>query len=77
MAVVSFDEANGSLELVHMHPTSGREPRELIFIGDGRRVVVANQDTDSLVVFAFDDATGRLQDLSLTSVPTPVCLRTA
>ena len=59
MAVVSFDEANGSLELVHMHPTSGREPRELIFIGDGRRVVVANQDTDSLVVFAFDDATGR------------------
>ncbi len=77
VAVVSFDEANGSLELVHMHPTSGREPRELIFIGDGRRVVVANQDTDSLVVFAFDDATGRLQDLSLTSVPTPVCLRTA
>ena len=77
VAVVRFEEADGSLELAHMHPTSGREPRELIFAGDGTRVIVANQDTDSLVVFAFDDATGRLQDLSLTSVPTPVCLRTA
>jgi 6-phosphogluconolactonase len=76
VAVVSFDEADGSLELVHMHPTSGREPRDLIFTADGSRVVVANQGTDSLVVFAFEDATGRLEDLSQTTVPTPVCLRT-
>jgi 6-phosphogluconolactonase len=76
VAVVSFDEADGSLELVHMHPTSGREPRDLIFTANGSRVVVANQGTDSLVVFAFEDATGRLEDLSQTTVPTPVCLRT-
>jgi 6-phosphogluconolactonase len=76
VAVVSFDEADGSLELVHMHPTSGREPRDLMFTANGSRVVVANQGTDSLVVFAFEDATGRLEDLSQTTVPTPVCLRT-
>jgi 6-phosphogluconolactonase len=77
VAVVSFEEPDGSLELVHMHPTSGREPRDLIFIGEGSRVVVANQDTGTLVVFAFADATGRLEELSQATVPTPVCLRTA
>jgi 6-phosphogluconolactonase len=77
VAVVRFELDDGSLELAHVHPTSGREPRDLIFTDDGRAVIVANQDTDSVVVFAFDDATGRLELLSKTTVPTPVCLRTA
>jgi 6-phosphogluconolactonase len=77
VAVVRFEEADGSLKLAHTHPTSGREPRELIFTDGGSRVVVANQDTDSIVVFGFDDATGRLDLLSETTVPTPVCLRIA
>jgi 6-phosphogluconolactonase len=77
VAVVRFKVADGSLELAHVHPTSGREPRDLVFTDDGSGVIVANQDTDSIVVFAFDDATGRLELLSKTTVPTPVCLRTA
>jgi 6-phosphogluconolactonase len=77
VAVVGFEQGDGSLNLAHMHPTGGREPRELIFTDGGSRVVVANQDTDSIVVFGFDDATGRLELISQTTVPTPVCLRTA
>lgn len=77
VAVVHFDEAEGSLRPAQMQSTSGREPRELIFTSGGNRVLVANQDSDSIVVFAFDDATGRLEPLSKTTVPTPVCLRFA
>lgn len=76
VAVVHFDVADGSLGLAHMQSTSGREPRDLIITSGGTRVLVANQDTDSVVVFAFDDTTGGLEFLSKTTVPTPVCLRT-
>ncbi|MEO7016585.1 MAG: beta-propeller fold lactonase family protein [Leifsonia sp.] len=41
----------------------------------GDRILVANQDSDSVAVFAFDDATRSLEFVSLANVPTPVCLR--
>lgn len=74
VAVVRFDEVDGSVTLVNTYPASGREPRELIFSDNGDRVLVANQGTDSIVVFAFEEAGGRLEQLSKTTVPTPVCL---
>ncbi len=74
IAVLGFDAASGSLELVGRHPSSGLGPRDLLVTRSGKRVVVANQDSSSIVVLAFDDLRGRLTTLTRTAVPTPACL---
>ena len=38
-------------------------PRALAFTPSGRHVVVANQDSDALTVFAFDQERGTLGEL--------------
>ncbi len=77
IAVFRFGRGDGGLELTQIQPTSGRAPREFVFDPDGRFVVVANQDSHTLVVFAFDDQAGRLSQLTSAPVPTPVCLAIA
>src|SRR6202012_6071363 len=53
IALFRFYAGPGSLELVESVPSSGREPREFIFSPDGRFVIVADQDSDALVVMEF------------------------
>jgi 6-phosphogluconolactonase len=60
-----------------VEPTSGREPREFVFDPDGRFVVVANQDSHTLVVFAFDEEACRLEKVTSAAAPTPACLAIA
>jgi 6-phosphogluconolactonase len=77
IAVFRFDPHDGSLELKQVQPTSGREPREFVFDPDGRFVVVANQDSHTLVVFAFDEGACHLERVTSATVPTPACLAIA
>jgi 6-phosphogluconolactonase len=74
IALFRFDPGQGSLELVESVPSSGREPREFIFSPDGRFVIVADQDSDVLVVMEFSDDEPGLHQISSALVPTPVCL---
>jgi 6-phosphogluconolactonase len=77
IAVFRFGPSDGSLQLTQVEPTAGREPREFVFDPDGDFVVVANQDSHTLVVFAFDEDTYRLEQVTSASVPTPACLAIA
>jgi 6-phosphogluconolactonase len=77
IAVLRFGHPDGSLALTQVQPTAGREPREFVFDPDGRFVVVANQDSHSLVVFAFDEENYRLDQVTSADVPTPACLAIA
>lgn len=77
IAAFRFDAEDGSLQLTQVQPTSGHEPREFVFDPDGSFVVVANQDSHSLAVFAFDERACSLQPVATASVPTPVCLAIA
>ncbi len=77
IAVFRYDSSDGSLELAQIQPTSGRQPRELVFDADGRIVVVANQDSHTVVVFAFDEGSAQLSEVTRATVPTPVCLTIA
>ncbi len=77
IAVFRFGHPDGSLALTQVQATAGREPREFVFDPDGRFVVVANQDSHTLVVFAFDEANYRLEQVTSAEVPTPVCLAIA
>ena len=74
IALFRFDAGPGSLELVESVPSSGREPREFVFSPDGRFVIVADQDSDALVVMEFSDDEPGLRQISSAPVPTPVCL---
>ena len=67
--------ANGVPTLVGHVPTGGKTPRNFWVDPRGQFVVVANQDTDNLVVFRRDAKTGMLtatgQELK---IPAPVCV---
>jgi 6-phosphogluconolactonase len=77
IAVFRFGPEDGSLELAQVQPTTGREPREFVFDPDGVFVVVANQDSHTLVVFAFDETACHLEQVTSAMVPTPACLAIA
>lgn len=59
-SLVSFaiDRASGMLRPIDRHATGGEEPREFALSADGRFVLVANQRSNSISVFARDPASG-------------------
>jgi 6-phosphogluconolactonase len=77
IAVLRFDAKLSCLELACLQSTSGRVPRDLVFAGDGRLVVVANQESDNLVAFEFDEGACGLQQVWSAPVPSPACLTSA
>jgi 6-phosphogluconolactonase len=74
IAMFRLDPASGKLTLEHVEPTRGREPRDICQTPDGEYLLVANQDTHSIVSFAIDEDEPTLRPVSATHVPSPVCL---
>jgi 6-phosphogluconolactonase len=74
IAMFRLDPASGTLTLVHVEPTRGGEPRDFCPTPDGEYLLVANQDTHSIVSFAIDEDEPTLRPVSATHVPSPVCL---
>jgi 6-phosphogluconolactonase len=55
--------------------TGGREPRGFQLTPDGRLLLVANQNSNNVVTFAVDEATGGLEATGVvTDVPSPTCV---
>ena len=75
VAVLRFDASDGTLELASQQSTYGREPRSWCSPPAETACIVANQDDDSIIVFAFDETSGTHEQLSVNAVPTPVCLQ--
>jgi 6-phosphogluconolactonase len=68
--------ATGELSLEQTMSTEGDWPRNFSLDPSGRWLLVANQKTDSIVVFVRDVDTGRLAPTShRLAIPSPVCLR--
>lgn len=66
-------------DLRHFHltrttPTQGRTPRHMAIAPGGRFLVVANQDSDRLEVFAIDVSGGTLTHVGGADTGTPTCL---
>jgi 6-phosphogluconolactonase len=76
IAVFSIAESTGALALEQTVSTEGDWPRNFALDPSRRWLLVANQRSGSVVVFARDPENGRL---TLTqqriAVPSPVCLR--
>lgn len=68
------DDRTGLLRYVGMTDCRGGVPRNFAIDPTGAYVIVANQDTDNMVVFSICQD-GSLDYVSETFAPTPVCVR--
>jgi 6-phosphogluconolactonase len=75
IAIFSIDE-DGKLKLQGYQSTLGKGPRHFIIDPTGGFLLVANQDSNNIVVFKRDKQTGLLTDLhQQIAVLKPVCLQ--
>lgn len=71
-------ETDGKLARTGRWPSGGATPRDFAFSPSGRHLVVANQDSDRLTVFAVDQTAGTLSDpLQHFDVGTPMSVKLA
>lgn len=76
LAIYRVDATTGKLNLIGHQPTLGKTPRNFYMDTRGEFVLVANQDTDEIVMFRRDKETGILHETSVRlQVPSPVCLK--
>lgn len=67
---------DGQLIPVQHIASGGRHPRHFCMTPDGSRLIVANRDSNNLVVFERDSKSGALHRTDQTvSIPAPVCVR--
>jgi 6-phosphogluconolactonase len=76
LAVFSVDPEAKTLMPVEYTPIQGQTPRNFVIDPSGAYVFSENQNTNNIVQFSRDAATGRLTPTGqvLTDVPTPVCM---
>ena len=75
IAVFMADKSTGTLELQQIIATAGRNPRDFSLDPSGQWLIVANQDSHLLTVFAVDIETGLLTKTEETAkLSMPVCI---
>jgi 6-phosphogluconolactonase len=76
IAVFSINPRKGTLTLVEITSTHGKEPRNFGIDPTGSYLLAANQHSDNIVVFKIDANTGRLTPTGqVVEAPTPVYVR--
>ena len=76
--VYAVDEATGRLSFVEHHSCLGRTPRDFAIDPSGRFLLVANQNSDAVVVFRIDPESGKLADAGQRAeIGTPMCVKFA
>lgn len=77
IAIFSIDQTNGRLTKVGYQAT-GIHPRNFIITPNGRYLLVACRDDDTIQIFRIDQHTGLLEDTSkMIELDMPVCLKFA
>ena len=75
---LAVDAASGRLRQTGRWPSGGKTPRDLELSPSGRHLLVANQDSDNITVFAVDAATGTLSaPIQQLPVGTPMTIKFA
>jgi len=76
IAMYSADPVTGELTFLGNQPVNGKTPRSFVIDPSGSFLLVANQDSDNVVTFRIDQATGMLTETGMdANIPTPVCLK--
>jgi 6-phosphogluconolactonase len=75
MATFAVSPADGKLTMIGKTSCGGKRPRHLTLDPTDRWLLVANQDTDTIAVFARDDKLGKLANEGKTfPLSRPQCL---
>jgi len=76
LAIFSINNSTGKLILAGHQSTMGEKPRNFNFDPSGNYLLVANQDSDEIVIFKRNKETGLLTDTGRRiSVGKPVCIK--
>jgi len=74
IAVFLINEESGMLEFIQDQDTHGKVPRDFIIDDTGRWLLVANQESDSIITFSIDQTTRKITKVSEVHAISPVCL---
>ncbi len=78
IGIFGINKSNGQLEWIDHQSTLGKTPRNFNFDPIGNFLLVANQNSDEIVIFKRDKETGMLTDTKKRiNVSKPVCLKWA
>lgn len=78
ITIFSIDKSTGKLKLEGYQPTLGKTPRNFIIDPTGNYLLVANQDSNNIVIFKRNKTTGLLEETGdQIQLPKPVCLKMA
>jgi len=78
ISVFSVNPVDGTLTFVQRLPSGGKGPRNFAIDPTGNWLLVAHQNSDSIIVFRIDPATGKLtQTFNRYEVGNPVCIKFA
>lgn len=76
ITVFEIDQETGELTFIGEQTTAGVAPRNFVIHPSGEFLLVANQDSDSVVTFRINEITGLLSDpVSVSEISTPVSLK--
>ena len=76
ITIFSINAASGKLKVVGYQPTLGKAPRNFSLDPSGNFLLVANQDSDDIIIFKRNKLTGMLTDTGKKiEVGKPVCLK--
>lgn len=76
IAVYAIDPVKGTLTLVEIVSSGGKEPRSFELDPSGHYLISANQNSDNLTVFHLDVNTGRLTPAGqVLEIGAPVCVK--
>lgn len=76
IAIYQIDKRNGTLTMNGLQSTLGKTPRNFTIDPTGKYLLIANQNSDEIVIFMRDIRTGLLTDTGKRiSVGKPVCLK--
>jgi 6-phosphogluconolactonase len=75
IAAFAIDPTKGTLRLVGQYSTRGKTPRHFAIDPTGKFLLAANEESNNIVVFKIDPATGALTPTGqVVEVPSPVCV---
>lgn len=76
ITVFKVDQKTGKLSAVGSQPVMGKTPRNFNFDPGGDYLLVANQNSDNVVIFKINHQTGMLTDTgNRIDVGSPVCIK--
>ncbi|MEO7767846.1 MAG: lactonase family protein [Ferruginibacter sp.] len=76
ITIFKINEITGKLKLAGRQSTLGKTPRNFNFDPSGNFLLVANQESDNVIVFKIDKNSGLLTDTgNRIDVPNPVCIQ--